>query len=522
MRWSAAFVLSCSIVPAMAQVAGDIDSTWAGDGVFEFDFPGNDVPTGLGVQSDHKVVVLVSTLDTCNGYIARLLPDGSPDTTFGDGGTVSIEALPCVPLQYHVGLDLQIDALDRIVLCGWHADHCWVARLTPEGAIDADFGAGGAFTYTPAYPNANNCMAHCLTLDPLGRMLLSVEQQNTFASDSIYVLRLLPDGTLDPDFGHQGRTDIPYQGDPGTFKLLDTGVLPSGSIYGVASFAFTAPEWYSALVKLRPDGGLDSTFSGDGIDAWYMGPVPYVTQYFSRLIVVGSELLLHGSVSWSSYNTVTALLDSTGALVPTFGTGGKAWVEMANEEITFGPSNSPVARGVPEDGPQGTPRIVMTDTGDDELDVVRLMPDGSLDMGFGTNGRSQITLDTAIINNWTMALDGCRIYVAVNLVSELATDGIGAIVAVRGCNANVGTDIAALEDPGFDATIIDGELMVHGAGTLRSLELLAVDGRVIRSYGARTLNGSWQPLEMPEAVSSLYLLRATADDGRVRTVRFFW
>ena len=66
--------------------------------------------------------------------MARLLPDGSLDTTYGTGGSA------VSPLA--VGTNLTIDSHDRVVLTGGTkgGNSFAVARLTPAGSPDSTFG----------------------------------------------------------------------------------------------------------------------------------------------------------------------------------------------------------------------------------------------------------------------------------------------------------------------------------------------------------------------------------------------
>ena len=81
---------------------GDPDSTFSGDGVTTADFSdgfGSDIAHDLALQPDGRIVV-VGTAGTVNGgdlAIARWDPDGTLDTSFGDGGKLTVD--------FHGGFD---------------------------------------------------------------------------------------------------------------------------------------------------------------------------------------------------------------------------------------------------------------------------------------------------------------------------------------------------------------------------------------------------------------------------------
>jgi uncharacterized delta-60 repeat protein len=101
--------------------------------------------------------------------VNRYNADGSPDTTFGAGGQVSVSA------PAGAGLDtVTVDLSGRIVLGGNEGKLSFLTRLTAAGALDTTFGAGGFVTqdfgangsqfttlavYPPGTPNAGEILA---------------------------------------------------------------------------------------------------------------------------------------------------------------------------------------------------------------------------------------------------------------------------------------------------------------------------------------------------------------------------
>jgi len=107
---------------------------------------GNDVGSGIAVQSDDKIVV-VGTSDDGSGTsefaVARFNVDGSLDTSFSGDGMVTT----FFSAGNDVGSGIAVQSDDKIVVVGTSDDlsNTWlaVARFTVNGSLDPSFGAGG-------------------------------------------------------------------------------------------------------------------------------------------------------------------------------------------------------------------------------------------------------------------------------------------------------------------------------------------------------------------------------------------
>ena len=85
------------VVPATATAAnpGEVDLSFGSSGSVIIDFGGVDVPSALGVDPQDRIVaggtaVDASTNDSNVGLV-RLLPDGTPDPSFGTVGIVQVD-----------------------------------------------------------------------------------------------------------------------------------------------------------------------------------------------------------------------------------------------------------------------------------------------------------------------------------------------------------------------------------------------------------------------------------------------
>ena len=175
----------------------------------------------LAVQPDGKVL----TLDVAHQRLRRLLPDGTPDPAFGNGGT----AQPLVaPAFWTNALALQPDG--KIVVAGYDSAYDFaVARLMPDGKLDPGFdgdsGTGNGIVHTAVTPADD--MAKSVAVDKQGRIVVA----GPAGVDDVGIARYLPDGKLDKSFVGDGTVvDITpgVSEDVLALAVQDDGILVAG------------------------------------------------------------------------------------------------------------------------------------------------------------------------------------------------------------------------------------------------------------------------------------------------------
>ncbi|MBV9374977.1 MAG: hypothetical protein JO320_07985 [Alphaproteobacteria bacterium] len=125
------------------------------------------------------------------------------------------------------------------------------------GVLDPTFGQGGQVTIS--LPN-NNLIIEDAVLQPDGKIAVAamfteiVADAN--ASDSFGVVRLLPNGSLDPSFGMGGVTRIAFGNFDATPNLL--ALQPDSKIVVVGQGALLA-QWVAA--RFNANGALDTSFA---------------------------------------------------------------------------------------------------------------------------------------------------------------------------------------------------------------------------------------------------------------------
>ena len=164
-------------------------------------------------------------------------------------------------------------------------------RAAP-GDLDPTFSWTGPGRFS-LNANADFYSVASLALQPDGKVI---------AVGGTKLVRILPDGTLDPEFNSGGIIDLPF-GNPGR-AWRDVDVLPDGKIIACSTGA------NPSLRRWNSNGTPDTSFNGTGIVALPSTPFDLTLDESGRILV--------------GLNSGIARYMATGEIDPTFGNGGIA------------------------------------------------------------------------------------------------------------------------------------------------------------------------------------------------------
>ena len=258
---------------------GSLDSSFGVYGVLFIDFGNSaDEANGLAIQPDGKIVVSGSARgggQKAGLAVARLLPDGTLDNSFGSGGKEIVEAGETDYTGTGAeGYDLALQPDGKIVMGGRaqvEGRRVFLAvRVNSNGTLDNTFNGNGINIM-----EFNDYWASVVT------MQLQPDQKIILVGyPNFTVVRLNPYGTLDPTFNGDGFARY-------TFNLNDeqsfaSALQPDGKILagGSANLAF-------ALARYNTDGSLDNTFAGGGMQRYDITPD---IDHFYVLKIYGNRL----------------------------------------------------------------------------------------------------------------------------------------------------------------------------------------------------------------------------------------
>jgi uncharacterized delta-60 repeat protein len=185
-------------------------------------------------------------------------------------------------------------------------------------------------------------------------------------ASSFCVTRLRANGVLDTTFGSTGKRRVDFGGASesahGAALQADGRIVLAGG-----------SDLRVAAARLKRDGSLDPTFSGDGKKLLSWGAL---SRAMAVRVLANGKIVLAGFSGPEGGNIQVARLNPNGAIDTTFGTGGTAAVDFGGDD--FGLAMAVQANG----------RILVAGRSSAAGAVVaRLRANGALDPDFGAGGR---------------------------------------------------------------------------------------------------------------------------------------
>jgi uncharacterized delta-60 repeat protein len=361
--------------------AGDLDSGFGSAGIVEtqvmgfsgeahaitHDSVGRLVVAGYSYNEDLGTSVIV---------IARLLSDGSLDTSFGDTGTGFVTATPPGGLAAGTyGFAIAIDSKDRIVVGGdfgvngpgdLPTEIFTVARYLPSGLLDSSFGGSG-IVETLIEPGESQSVVESLTIDSRDRVVATGETEG--ASVEGVLVRYKEDGGLDHSFAGGG---IVTETHDGSFTPTNVRIDSTGRIIVLGTdFDPSSPfGQVSVVARYLDDGKLDVTFGSESPGFSEASDV-----IAEGLLLDSADDVLIAGAALSDSTLMLERMDSSGLLDTSFGIEGVA--------------NSPalVSTFMPADMKWDSHgNIIVGTTVDASFAALRFGSDGTLDESFGNDG----------------------------------------------------------------------------------------------------------------------------------------
>jgi uncharacterized delta-60 repeat protein len=293
---------------------GTLDSTFGTGGIASANFTDflND-PGDLAIQPNGDIIEVgdaASADGTLNEFaIARFTPDGSLDTTFGNGGEVTTNFVG-------VGTGGRSNPAESVlvqpngdILVGGSATACGkgcptqtaLALYNPDGTLDTTFGDGGTVTVTA-----------------IGQITALAEDANgdIFALDGTQAAEFSSAGALLPQVTPAPFTATSSRGSDSSVFQANGDYLAPAQVAGTSRRDVNA-----TVVRYLPNETVDPSFTGPVI-AWQ---TPAVNSIQALAVQPNGQIVAAGLAGGSSGDAFTvARLDANGSLDTTFGSGGLA------------------------------------------------------------------------------------------------------------------------------------------------------------------------------------------------------
>lgn len=280
------------------------------------------------------------------------------------------------------------------------------------------------------------------TLAPDGKLIVAGRGgvDDFTMRDEGFIQRYRTDGTLDPAFGVAGTVRFtvpsPLIGHEAWFG--DVAVDSAGRIVAVgADNALGSPNAQSLIVRLKPDGTLDTTFGGTGyVTAQYDTVPPLESRWNSVEIAPGDGFVLLGAAP----GPVIAKVSAAGLRDLSYGPDGFAHIpELSTSEtgqkktLTTGPALLPDGRVVVGGGASWRQGAGF------DFDVFeswmgRFTAAGVLDPAFDGDG----------IARWRFGADGAGTW-ADSFIRDLAAQANGSVVALTQAGSTDGDALGSID-----------------------------------------------------------------------------
>lgn len=342
------------------------------------------------------------------------------DSYFGNKGIVGIDDTKIDPIGFNNGV-LQPDG-KIVAVANKH-----IARFNPDGTLDKSFAVNGIFNqplffYYKGFYYAYDLytISNKIMLQPDGKIICMGYGWYPAPFKCALMIRLMPDGTLDPSFGNMGvvgdSTTDQHEGWASALLLPDGKILAvnnglrfvrfksNGNIdssFGSNGFVISPPSIRPkgdmelqpdgkilvllddfGVARYHPDGRPDSTFNKVGYNISFSGiGAPFSTAMALR---PDGKIWMAGCTLFGDPTTfILARFNANGSIDSTFnGDGFKDYATDTGDEnklrdMLLLPDGKVVLGG----------RVMNRATKQDNFGLMRIHPDGREDSTFGINGR---------------------------------------------------------------------------------------------------------------------------------------
>jgi uncharacterized delta-60 repeat protein len=238
---------------------GSMDSSFGTSGIVRTTVNGNDLANKVLIQPDGKILAVGTSGNSTNykQIIIRYLPNGTPDSSFGSGGAVTIN----IPGNLTSGLSIAQQPDGKIITGGSMStdggsptSYFLVTRLLSSGSPDTSFDGDGfksIVSGTNLFPGRG-----------VPAVAVQSDGQILALGDTNILYRFNPDGSPDLTFDTDGSRPAL----DGTSDSHDLIVIPSGKItvVGTPNVPANFPNLNFRVARYLSGGAPDTSFSTDG------------------------------------------------------------------------------------------------------------------------------------------------------------------------------------------------------------------------------------------------------------------
>ena len=290
---------------------GALDTSFSEDGIVEIDAKAE----AMALDSAGRIII-AGQADHYTWKVARYDTNGDLDTSFGSGGSLSLDPPGTLLDPPHIAIDSSgsIYLAGPVLQTSGTSDDFVVAKLTDSGTLVSSFGNGEVddddglliVDFSGGSDNADDIAL-------VGSDLVVVGHARTEPSsghNQAAFIRFTADGTLVSDFGTSGKLVFDIEDGTNTFC---NAVAVDADDNIVAGCDAQTPQGTGYMVRLDGNGALDATFGTDGVVE-----LPSI-EWLGTLSIDSSGRIL--GAGWND-NQMAVVRVTDDGMDGTFGTGG--------------------------------------------------------------------------------------------------------------------------------------------------------------------------------------------------------
>ena len=253
------------------------------------------------------------------------MSDGQFDVTFGTNGIRTWN-----PFNIYGNYTQEAKLLDdgKIIMAGYlfydnGTARAFAVRLNADGTDDTTFGSNGC----AVIEDAGNNVVEALAIQSDGKLVLVGYKTVEGPHDMMLVIRLSPDGQLDSSFGTNGILSFSIPDSPDA-NAYNVDVQSDGKIVVFGTHSPQNSSQRSVVVRLNPDGSFDTSFGEKGVFT-LLCDKDAANYLYDLKISSDSKLYGMGHITDNVYsNLVVVSLTLEGKLNNAFDGDGVAFVDL--------------------------------------------------------------------------------------------------------------------------------------------------------------------------------------------------
>lgn len=327
----------------------------------------------LLIQKDGKIVILSTYLDTMDQryiILRRFEQSGKIDLIFADSG---IQKTKVSYYTYATKFNIQTNGKLLVAAFTFNSSQAIIQRYLSNGILDNTFGVDGIDKISIKDKAA---ILNQIAIQSDGQIIgvgtLYIYDSRLITEEDMFTIRLNTDGSLDHNFGNQGKLISDFGSDE---RSRDIAIQNDGKIL-LAGEIFNGLDFDIVVVRYNPNGSLDTSFNKTGkviTDA--------ESSEFAKSISIQSDgRIVVGGIRYNDNNADIILIryNPDGSIDKSFDTDGKVITDLGFDEQTKDLSIYPNGK------------IVLGadyyDTAQSDIAILRYNIDGSLDKSFNATG----------------------------------------------------------------------------------------------------------------------------------------